>query len=276
MKTRTRQYGLSLTEILTTLMIIVLLAAMSMPAVNAIFNSLGSAGSCEAMINAALSNARAIAMREQRYAGVRFQNAYNPDNPLGAEQYMIFIIQDPELTGTYGYGFRAVQGMKPIKLPQNIGVMDFTIVIGNNQNNPVNPNNEIHIDDPAVNADNLLKDPKNLSDIGTFSIIFSPTGNLVVHGVRVWQASSADDVFNTAVNVKSGIGMFYIDDYYGATSPYVNLGPEPSRRKFYIYEQDKFKSAYELSQAYSGYLSSLAAKPIYLNSYTGTIISVGQ
>lgn len=278
MKVKTKQFGLSLTEVLTSIVIVVILAAMSMPAINAIVNSTSSTGSSEAMISAALSNARAIAMREQRYAGVRFQVSYNPDNPLRAEQYMIFIIQDPALGA---YFFRATEGLKPIKFPPNIGVMDFTIVIGNNQKNPVNPSDEKHIDNPAYNGDDLLKDPKNLSDIGTFSIIFSPTGNLVIHGVRVRNKdgrtddSSRDDVFNTAVNVsKNGIGMFYQDDYYGAAYQYVNLGPEPSRRQFYIYEQDKFKRAYEQETPYSGYLIQL--KPVYINSYSGAIISAGQ
>jgi hypothetical protein len=284
MKIKRKQFGLSLTEVLTSIVIVVLLTAMSMPAINALVNSTSSTGSSEAMISAALSNARAIAMKEQRYAGVRFQVSYNPDNPLRAEQYMIFIIQDPELTGTYGYGFRAVEGLKPVKLPQNIGVMDFTIVKGHNEQNPVNPGlgNEIHINE-AANADDLLNDPKNLSDIGTFSIIFSPTGNLVIHGVRVRNkdgysetntAISRDDVFNKAAAVRSGIGMFFQDDYFGNTSPWVNLGPEPSRRQFYIYEQDKFKRAYEQGTPYSGYLIQL--KPVYINSYTGTIISAGQ
>jgi hypothetical protein len=282
MKVKTKQLGLSLTEVLTSIVIVVLLTAMSMPAINALVNSTSSTGSSEAMISAALSNARAIAMKEQRYAGVRFQVSYNPDNPLRADQYMIFIINDPALGA---YFFRAVEGLKPIKLPQNVGVMDFTIVYDyinkvytNNQNNPVNPiGGETHIDNPAVDADNLLEGlngPKNLSDTGTFSIVFSPTGNLVIHGVRVWRARTNDDVFNTAANVKSRIGMFYQDDYYGAAYQYVNLGPEPSRRQFYIYEQDKFKRAYEQGTPYSGYLIQL--KPVYINSYTGTIISAGQ
>jgi hypothetical protein len=236
------------------------------------------------MISAALSNARAIAMKEQRYAGIRFQVSYNPDNPLRAEQYMIFIIHDPALGA---YFFRAIEGIKPIKLPQNVGVMDFTIVYDyihkvytNNQNNPVNPiGGETHIDNPAVDADDLLagsNGPKNLSDTGTFSIIFSPTGNLVIHGVRVWRARPKDDVFNEKTNVKNGIGMFYYDDYFAPSDQFLNLGPEPSRRQFYIYEQDKFKRAYEqvTPKPYSGYLIQL--KPVYINSYTGTIISAGQ
>jgi Tfp pilus assembly protein FimT len=259
MKTRTRQYGLSLTEILTTLMIIVLLAAMSMPAVNAIFNSLGSAGSCEAMINAALSNARAIAMREQRYAGVRFQKAYNSGDVLGAKQYMIFIVQDYQNTGLAN-GFRAAEGMKPIRLPENIRVTDLTVNIAANG---------------ALNSIDSGNVPV-LNDISTFSIVFSPQGNLIIHPVQVRNKdgqtnnTSLDDIFNTQTNVENLRAMFY-QDYY----PGLGLDKEMSRRQFLIYEQDKFKSAYERGQAYSGYLKSLldSAGPTYINSYTGTIIS---
>jgi type II secretory pathway pseudopilin PulG len=272
MKIKRKQRGLSLTEVLTSIVIVVLLTAMSMPAINALVNSTSSTGSSEAMISAALSNARAIAMREQRYAGVRFQVSYNPDNPLRAEQYMIFIIQDPALGA---YFFRATEGLKPVKLPQNIGVMDLYLVTKRNEQNPVNPFEQVDLKtEDLATVDNSLKDPKNLSDTGTFSIIFSPTGNLVVHGVRIRRARVEDDVFNTAAAVRSGIGMFFQDDYYDDTSPWVNLGPEPSRRQFYIYEQDKFKRAYEQGTPYSGYLIQL--KPVYLNSYTGTIISAGQ
>ncbi len=274
MRIRAKQFGLSLTEVLTSIVIVVLLTAMSMPAINALVNSTSSTGSSEAMISAALSNARAIAMREQRYAGIRFQVSYNPDNPLRAEQYMIFIIHDPELTGTYGYGFRVVEGLKPVKLPQNIGVMDLYLVPEHDEQNPVDSEQVNLKTEDSATVDNSLNSPKNLSDTGTFSIIFSPTGNLVIHGVRVWQARVNDDVFNTATNVKNGIGMFYYDDYFAPNDPYLNLGPEPSRRQFYIYEQDKFKRAYEQGTPYSGYLIQL--KPVYINSYTGTIISAGQ
>jgi hypothetical protein len=274
MKIRRKQFGLSLTEVLTTLVIIVLLGAMSMPAINAFLNSMGSTGSCESMINASLSSARAIAMREQRYAGIRFQQESNTANPLKADQYMIFIIwEEPSKMGDLTIGFRAIEGIKPIKLPQNIGVTDLTT------DNPIGVGNEID-------------STEKLTDTTTFSIIFSPSGGLVIHEVQVRNRDgevdstknilnlSTDDVFNKKAQVDddAGVGMFYQDDYFGDSwSPYPNfgLGPEYSRRSFIIYEQDKFKNAYNQvpSKAYTSYLSQL--KPVFLNSYSGQIISTG-
>ena len=265
MKIRRKQFGLSLTEILTSLVIIVLLGAMSMPAINAFLNSMGSTGSCESMINASLASARAIAMREQRYAGVRFQKVFIPGNGtvLKAPQFMIFIIQDTQSTGLK-WGFRAMQDIKPIELPENIGVMDMILVTGHKPK-----------EDPLESTQDI-----ELTDTTTFSIIFSPQGNLVVHGVWVrngdgktvgYTPPSADKAFNTL-----GTAMFCQDDYFEG-QPYDNLGlgPEPSRRQFIIYEQDKFKQARENGTPYSGYLLSLATKPVYLNSYSGQIISTG-
>jgi hypothetical protein len=271
MKRAKLKSGMSLPEILTSIMIVALLVTLSMPAVKAIYNSFSSTGSAEVMINAALSNARAIAMSQQKYAGVRFQKAYNSKsvNASSAEQYMIFIIQDRTLTGTYGYGFKAVEGMQPIKLPDNTTVMDMFLVASHNQNNPINPSSQLSIG-PA----NQIASEKDLLDTTSFSIIFSPQGNLVIHGVRMRQAAPADDVFNINTSVDGGTGMFYQDDYFDGTSPDLGLGPEPSRRTFVICEQNKFKKAYDSGTAWTGYLNQL--KPVYINSYTGTIISAGQ
>jgi Tfp pilus assembly protein FimT len=264
-KIRTKQSGMSLTEILTSLVIVVLLAALSMPALRAMLNSMSSTGSSEAMIGAALSNARAIAMKEQRYAGVRFQMGGSRTAsgwPFNADQYMIFIISDNQGT-KYANGFRVVNGTKPIKLPENIYVTDLTV---------------------SITANGTLNDVDNknmpvFNDISTFSIVFSPQGNLVVHDVRVWNKtgdtddSSGDDVFNTQTNIENSRAMFYEDndnDDYSA----LGLRQEPSRRQFYIYEQNKFRNALGLNTAYSGYLSKLL--PVYLNSYSGEILSAGK
>lgn len=279
MKTGKIKSGMTLPEVLTTIMIVALLAALSLPAVKAIFNSFSSTGSAEAMINAALSNARAIAMKEQRYAGVRFQKAYNPSGTLDAAQYMIFIINDTEAT-KLAWGFRAMEGMQPIKLPDNTAVMDLYLIITHNETNPVNPVQQ------QILADNQIVDDKTITDASTFSIIFSPQGNMVVHGVRVRNKngrtddSSRDDIFNTKQNVEvNGYGLFYQDDYFEGQTIDLCLGPEPSRRMFIIYEQDKFKRVFEQvpSAAYTGYLKPLldADGPTYINSYTGTIISTG-
>lgn len=259
MKIKRKQCGLSLTEILTSLVIVVLLAAISMPALRALLNSMSSTGSCEAMISAALSNTRAIAMREQRYAGVRFQmegSQNTPGWPFNADQYMIFIIHDNQGTGLAN-GFRVVNGFKPIRLPDNVRVTDLTL-----GTNPLQA-----VDDTVINDNNLF------NDISTFSIVFSPQGNLVVHDVRVKEISNSGDVFNTDTNINatSKVGMFYQDSSDGR----LGLKEEQSRREFIIYEQDKFRNAFNQGKAYSGYLIQLQLNPIYLNPYTGAIISTG-
>jgi prepilin-type N-terminal cleavage/methylation domain-containing protein len=279
MDRKNKKSGLSLTEVLTSIVIIAILAAISLPAVKAVFHSFSSTGSAEAMVNAALSNARAMAMREQRYVGVRFQKAYNSSNqnPLDAAQYMIFIINDTDATGL-AYGFRAVEGIEPIKMPDNTGVADLQIILDHNPTK-----DPLFVTENQILTDNQINSTPQMLDTSTFSIVFSPQGNLVIHGVRVRNIngrtddSSRDDVFNTNINVDKGIGKFYQDDYFETSLPDFGLGPEPSRRSFVIYEQDKFRKAFLAGTAFTSYLKPLldTAGPIYINSYNGSIMSTG-
>ena len=124
MKTNSRQRGLTLMEMTVVILIVALLTSLSLPAIRTFFSSMAMSDGAKGMISAALASARAIAAKEQRYAGVRFQTAYRPDGPLNAPQYMIFVVHDFDNTGL-APGFRAVEGIKPIKLPENVGVMDL-------------------------------------------------------------------------------------------------------------------------------------------------------
>lgn len=243
-----RRLGMTLTETTIVVGVMALLTALSIPAVRTFFSSMATAGNTRSLISAALSSARAIAAKEQRYAGIRFQKAGDPNNVLNAPQYIIFIIyEEPKNMGNLTVGFRAVEGIQPIKLSDDVGVID-TALIG------------------VVNA------PNGLVDATAFSIVFSPSGKLVIHNVQARNRdgktdnSSKDDIFNTKPNVNAGIGMFYQDDYPG-------LGKEQSRNSFVIYETDKFKQAYSKGQA-QAYLQSLIPKEeIYINPYTGTIVN---
>jgi hypothetical protein len=267
---------------------IALLVGLGLPAVRAILDSFESGSGAKGMISAALASARALAAKEQRYAGVRFQTAYNPRGPLIASQYMTFIIQDPNILA---YGFRAVEGIQPIKLPDSVGVTDLTIVQLRNSVNPGNPLTEIRLDDPGLTdaqRDGLIDEIREFTDLTTFSIIFSPSGKLVRHGVRVRNRDgyvdsatnpgiSLDDVFNKKAQVDNGIGMFYQDDYFSVRwSPYPDfgLGPEPSRGSFVIYKKGEFNQAYKKALAWSGYLARLIRDQVHINAYTGTIISM--
>jgi Tfp pilus assembly protein PilE len=291
MRTRSKQSGLTLPEIAVVIATIAILAGFALPAIRALLNSFETQSGAKTMISAALASARAIAAKEQRYAGVRFQQ------DLSGNQYMIFVVQDPTIMA---YGFRAIEGVKPIKLSDSISVMDLTIVTDRNEQNPANPRQEIRLDDPlllltGLERDALIDELRELTDTTTFSIIFSPNGKLVIHGIRVRNRNgfvdspsnvniSYDDVFNKKQQVDQkyngydrtanppGAGMFYQDDYFGAAWPNLSLGPEPSRNSFVICDKDKFRQAYNNGRAWTDYLAQIAPNRIYINSYMGTMI----
>lgn len=270
MKTARAKPGVSLMEMTVVVASVALLVSLSTPAIRTFFDSLTTRDTARAMIDAALSSARATAAKEQRYAGIRFQKAYHPQGPLYGFQYMIFIMHDPEAT-TLASGFRAVQDLKPVKLPEGVGVMDLKLgtVFA-----------EID-EDPDISL------PWQLTDTTSFSVVFSPSGKMLIHDVRIRNRDgiidssgnvnlSLDDVFNKKAQVDTGNAMFYQDDYSAEWwSPYPNLGlgGEASRSSFVIYEEDKFQQAYQRGQAYSGYLRQLVSQMVYINSYTGRIIS---
>jgi prepilin-type N-terminal cleavage/methylation domain-containing protein len=259
-----RSSGLTLTEMVVVVSIIAVFTVLGLPAIRAFVRSVESGSSARAMISGALSSARAIAAKQQRYAGVRFQNKYQQDGK--GCQYMIFIVQDPEIMA---YGFRAVEGLQPIKLPDSVGVMDLRI--RTNLSDAGNPA------DQPIDIDSKIDDPEELRDTTTFSIVFSPSGKLVIHDVRVRNRngkanndnSSKDDIFNTKFNVEDEkIAMFYQDDYAD-----LGLGQEPSRNSFIIYDKTVFEKL-DPDSRYDDYLKELAAKEvIYINPYTGTMIN---
>ncbi len=285
MKTRYKQSGRTLAEMTVVIAAIVLLGSFGLPAIRTFLDSFESGAGARPVISAALASARAIAAREQKYAGIRFQKAYQPEDSLENSQYMVFIVQDPSIGA---YFFRAVEGLKPIKLPDSLGVMDLTIVTNRNVSNPVN-SQQARLDDPSftpAQKDNWLSNISALTDTTTFSIIFSPSGKLVIHGIRIRNRDgrtevteipgiSMDDTFNTLTKIANPVnpvGMFIQDDYFGGSYPDHGLGPEPSRRSFVIYDRQEFKRAYDIGRAYSGYLVKLIPDVIYINPYTGTMI----
>jgi len=261
MKAKSRQSGFTLTEMTVVIAVVALLVSLGLPAARMLFNSFESQSGGRSMISAAMASARAIAAREQRYVGIRFQQ------DLDGNQYMIFIVHDFDKTGLVS-GFRAVEGVEPIKLPGSDGVMDLRY--------RANPDPQYSGDD-TIDSDIEMNPPQALTDTTAFSIIFSPSGKLVIHDVRIRNrdgqgdspsyGDSFDDIFNKKAEVEAGIAMFYQDDYAA-----LGLGQELSRNSFIIYEQEKFRQAYERGQAWSDYLRKLVPEAIYINAYTGTMI----
>jgi type II secretory pathway pseudopilin PulG len=251
MKIKHRQSGLSLMEEVVVVAIIAMLVFLGLPAIRAFTRSVESGGSARAMISAALASGRAIASKEHRYAGVRFQNKFQEDGK--GCQYMIFIVYDPCLpNGAQGnLGCRAVENYKPVKLPDSVGVMDLKIA------------------DVEINTDPQIDMPAEVNDTTTFSILFSPSGKLVTHNLWVRNRDgdtgngSKDDIFNTESNVKNGIGMFIQDESTG------DRQRELSRNSFIIYDKAAFEKLNSASR-YTDYLDDVDV--IYINPYTGTMI----
>jgi prepilin-type N-terminal cleavage/methylation domain-containing protein len=262
MRNKRRQDGVTLVEMMIVVAIAALMVGLTIPAANMLLNSFESESGAKSIISSAMASARAIAAKEQRYTGIRFQKRYDlsVSDPLNVSQYIIFIVQDSNRTGLAN-GFRAADGIQPIKLPDSIGVMDLCV------------------DDRLINNNVQINEPNEVNDTTTFSIVFSPSGKLVIHNVRVWNRdgapvwpstvdSSLDDVFNAKSRISDSVnptGMFVQDNYSSD-----GLYEESSRNNFVIYDTKKLKQT-DVNLRWTNYLSQLTR--FYINPYTGTIIT---
>ncbi len=251
MKVKRKQSGVTLIEMIVVVAIVAMLAVFVTPAIRTFLGSMATQGSTRAMIGAALSSARAIAIKEHRYAGIRFQKIYDPNNIVKSSQYMILIIHDTSIPPSKpgNLACRAVKKVQPIMLPANIGVMD--LILGSLKQ-------KVTLDDDIDENDELI-------DVTTFSVLFSPSGKLVIHTHKVEKVSDTDDIFNSASNIENGMGMF-LQDKESSIQP-IN---EISRRGFYLYDREEFKKVSD-DERWSKYLRKLDL--VNINTYTGRIIS---
>ncbi len=275
-----RRGGLTLVEMTLVIATIALLVGFGLPAIRSLVHSFESQSGTRSMISAALSSARAMAVRNQQYTGVRFQRicrSRDSQDPLigvvEAPQYMIFVVlEEPKKMGGLAIGFRAVEGLEPIKLPDTTGVLDISQL--------------------ADNED--IDEDFELNDASAFSIIFSPSGRLVVHEIRVRNRDgislpsndsgsakvSLDQIFNSALNITEyGRGMFIQDDYSARNPSPGNavdygLGKEMSRTGFVICDRQRLTQLFREKTLWSDYLSDVSGQDVvYVSPHTGTLIS---
>lgn len=276
MNAKRKKRGVTLTELLVTMAALGVLAGIGISAVKGVMSAFESSDRTQDVISAALASARATAIMEEKYeyAGVRFQQDKNGD------QYMIFIVQDDEV-GPWiagNLGFRAVTGRNPIRLPRGGGVMDLRIKTDYTPSTIADPSYETETsvevigDDSASNAN--IDETKELLDVMTFSVIFSSSGKLILHTLKVAHddaVGGGGDIFNTLVNVKDmGIGMFIEDENpVSGIPPVEGLQIESSRNQFVIFNKTSFAQQ-PVNKRWTGYLQSL--EPVFINPYSGRLV----
>lgn len=255
--------ALTLTELLVIMSVMVILLAISIPTAKKLSESLENSAGTRSIISAAMSNARAIAVREQKYAGVRFQQ------DSAGRQYLVFIIHESDSSkmGGLANGFYAVPGRKPMALPGNVGL----IATGTYSDTSTGT--------PGVIA---LDNDQGMTNATTFSIVFNQSGKFVIFPVQVRNKDgkpytenppSTDKIFNTKAQVDLGAAMFTQDedDYliYGLTK-------ENSVSGFRIYDKRELAKAQAVRPTPKPWtavptgLSNLDTE--FVNPYTGELV----
>lgn len=272
MKQTQKQSGFTLVELLVAMSIIVIVGAISLVSINAIMDSFDSSSYAISMIDAALSGARATAIKEGKYAGIRFQREYDPAGFDKASQYMIPIIlpnvNDMNKTKDC---YVAVKGKRPAKIPDSLIVME-TYRYDYSQS----PVTDIMV------GDDELKDTQGVRNATSFVVLFTPSGKTVIRFAQVRNSDgeenpsdssdSSDRIFNSEINVRANVGRFYQDYKKGGTDEIPGLWKEPTRDSFYVLNREDFEKV-DPSKRYTDFLVDVKdASTYYLNPYNGKII----
>lgn len=167
-ETRTmRGRGFTLVEMMVTLIIIALIVASILPSAVALFKA-GADSQAKNLLSSQLAAARALAMYSDTYAGVHVQMADNPGkfykNAAG-KCYMAVVKYNPTAgaPGPAAGTFSLADGYSPVKVP---GTYAFGEV------SPVHVNGATY---------QQLSDGTNQNDFRSFTIVFSPTGEVVIY-----------------------------------------------------------------------------------------------
>jgi len=289
-----RRHGLTLPELLVTLAIAVIVGSIALPLVLSLNDALKGSANAQTIVSTAVQNARALAMKEGRYAGVRFQQDKD------GNQYAIYIVygeagSDP--ANGLQYMYKVVEGRTPVQLPEGIAVTDMVVRTIHNDTDTASTYRDgwfVNLQESHLrDAGNLDIEGKNinLTDTTSFSIVFDAKGQLAKVPCKMrcidvlpdtvgksyyrpgdtakyfsYTASfySLDKVFNGYEYFRLNKAKFIQDDYAN-----LGLGGELSRVQFKIFDMGKYKSL-DSSQKKYDYLN--AQPDVYVNQFTGKLM----
>ena len=270
MRHKRKADAFTLVELLVVVTIIGIMLGLTMPSFNTMMKS-QQAASAKTLIRSALTQAQVYASSNQKYAGLRFQ----PD--AEGRPYIILIEHVPDCyvgaaASNVAERYTAIPNAKPVPLPEGIGLISAAI---DTFGTPAERNWYLRQDDTT---------PLGIFGATTFSIIFSPTGQLVTKEVVV-RERQLTDTFGNLVDLTFGSKLrvedpltnpkprFYHDNKstgwpgYADSVGYCDI--EYSTHGIYIYEVEPMNTV-DPAARYTEYVSQL--KPVLINTYTGKLI----
>lgn len=261
MKRRRFEAGFTLIEMLVVVSIIAIMISLTVPAINSMVQSQRQT-SAKNLIRSALAQAQAYAVKERKYAGLRFQ--FDADGWETGKQYIVLIEKVP---GVYTNEYRAVENVKPTALPEGMGFISGAVDLW-----PFNERND-YLDDDETSTYGW---PFTLNGATTFSIIFSPSGQLVTKEVEIHERNINDTTFGTEsdASLQPPIVLLSFDIYWDINTEDYSIGSpwcqsEDSATSFYIFEKSKMADV-PAEERYTQYLSSI--RPEFISIYTGKLI----
>lgn len=266
-----RRGGFTLTEMLVVIAIVVLLATMVLPAFTEMLQS-NRASAAKSLVRTMLARAQAHAVAHQKYAGIRFQ--FDRDGWQQGRQYMV-LIEKASAGGTTNE-YNAVADVKTVTLPKGVGVLS---------------NNAVDIGDMDFSNNNLDEDLLSLEadadggllDSTSFSIIFSPTGQLVIKMLEIRERNLNDTLFGDEIAVLTDpvlvtdppAPLLFHDNttdppsYPVLTDSVGWCSTESSATGFYVFEVGAMADV-GVGSRYSQYVNDL--EPFLVNRYTAGLI----